>query len=51
MKETPADKKWEITLGQGVVVHVHYETASPEVIDNGFYGLARELREVATRSN
>jgi hypothetical protein len=28
-------------------VHVHYSTASPEVISEGFQGLARELRDVA----
>jgi hypothetical protein len=47
MKNTLSGKKWEVTLGQGLLVHVHYETASPEVINNGFKGLARELRELA----
>jgi hypothetical protein len=40
-------KKWEVIIGQGALVHVHYETASTEVINDGFKGLARELREVA----
>ena len=47
MKQSVAGKKWEVTLGQGALVHVHYETASTEVINEGFKGLARELREVA----
>jgi hypothetical protein len=47
MKNSVSGKKWEVTLGQGALVHVHYETASTEVIHNGFKGLARELREVA----
>ena len=40
-------KKWEVTLGPEALIHVHYETASPEVMNEGFKGLARELREVA----
>jgi hypothetical protein len=47
MKDSVSAKKWEVTLGQGALVHVHYETASTEVINDGFKGLARELREVA----
>jgi hypothetical protein len=47
MKDSVPEKKWEVTLGQGALVHVHYETASTEVINDGFKGLARELREVA----
>ena len=42
-----AEKKWEVTFGPEPLVHVHYATASPEVISDGFKGLARELREVA----
>ncbi len=38
MKNTVSGKKWEVTLGQGLLVHVHYETASPEVINDGFKG-------------
>jgi peroxiredoxin (alkyl hydroperoxide reductase subunit C) len=41
------EKKWEVTLSPEALIHVHYETASPEVINDGFKGLARELREVA----
>jgi len=40
-------KKWEVTLCPETLIHVHYETASKEVINDGFKGLARELREVA----
>ena len=47
MKNKVSEKKWEVTLGQGALVHLHYETASTEVINHGFKGLARELREVA----
>jgi len=47
MKDRVSGKKWEVTLSQGALVHVHYETASAEVINEGFKGLARELREVA----
>jgi hypothetical protein len=47
MKDGISEKKWEVTIGQGAVVHVHYEMASTEVINDGFKGLARELREVA----
>jgi hypothetical protein len=47
MKDSVSEKKWEVTLGQGALVYVHYETASTEVINDGFMGLARELREVA----
>jgi hypothetical protein len=47
MKDSVSAKKWEVTLGQGALVHVHYETASTEVINHGFKALARELREVA----
>lgn len=36
-----------MTLSPEALIHVHYETASPEVINDGFQGLARELREVA----
>ena len=42
-----AEKKWEVTLGPEPLVHVHYATASPEVISDGFEGLARELGDVA----
>ena len=42
-----AGKKWEVTLGPEPLVHVHYATASPEVISDGFEGLARELGDVA----
>jgi len=47
MKDGISEKKWEVTIGQVALVHVHYETASTEVINDGFKGLARELREVA----
>jgi hypothetical protein len=47
MKDSVSEKKWEVTLGQGALVYVHYETASTEVTNDGFKGLARELREVA----
>lgn len=47
MKDRVSGKKWEVSLGQGALVHLHYETASTEVISDGFKGLARELREVA----
>ena len=47
MKDSVSAKKWEVTLGQGALVHVHYETASTDVVNDGFKGLARELREVA----
>jgi prefoldin subunit 5 len=47
MKDSVSGKKWEVTIGQGAMVHVHYEKASTEVINDGFKGLARELREVA----
>jgi hypothetical protein len=49
MKDAISEKKWEVTIGQGAVVHVHYETASTEVINDGFKGLARELSEVAAQ--
>ena len=45
MKNKVSEKKWEVSLGQGALVHLHYETASTEVINDGFKGLARELRE------
>ncbi len=47
MSDRNSEKKWEITLGPEPLVHVHYATASPEVISHGFKALARELREVA----
>lgn len=47
MNNPSSEKKWEVTLGPEPLVHVHYATASPEVISDGFKGLARELREVA----
>jgi hypothetical protein len=47
MKNREPGKRWEVTIGQASVVHVHYETATAEVIEYGFKGLARELREVA----
>jgi hypothetical protein len=47
MKDGISEKKWEVTIGQGALVHVRYETASTEVINDGSNGLARELREVA----
>lgn len=47
MRDTNAEKKWQVTIGPEALIHVHYETASTEVINNGFKGLARELREVA----
>lgn len=47
MSESPSVKKWEVTLCPTATLHVHYETGSPEVFQEGFRGLARELREVA----
>lgn len=47
MNDGYSGKKWEVTLNPGAVIHVHYETASTAVINDGFKGLARELREVA----
>jgi hypothetical protein len=47
MNDDGSEKKWEVTLGPEPLVHVHYATASPAVISDGFKGLARELREVA----
>jgi hypothetical protein len=47
MNDTYAVKRWEVTLSPEALIHVHYETASTEVIHNGFKGLAQELREVA----
>jgi hypothetical protein len=47
MNHSYAEKRWEVTLSSEALIHVHYETASSEVINNGFKGLARELREVA----
>jgi hypothetical protein len=47
MKDGVSGEKWEVTLAQGAQVHVHYDTASTEVINDGFKGLARELRRVA----
>ncbi|HWP23064.1 MAG TPA: hypothetical protein VNM15_02610 [Candidatus Binatia bacterium] len=47
MNGRSSEKEWEGTLGPESHVHVHYATASPEVISDGFKGLARELREVA----
>jgi hypothetical protein len=47
MKESPSIKRWEITLCPTETLHVHYQTGSPEVFQEGFKGLARELREVA----
>jgi hypothetical protein len=47
MNDSRSEKKWEVSLGPEALVHVHYTTASSEVISNGFRGLARELREVA----
>jgi hypothetical protein len=41
------EKRWEVTLGPEPLIHVHYATASQEVMSNGFKGLAQELREVA----
>jgi hypothetical protein len=40
-------KRWEIALCEEAMVHVHYETGSPEIFKEGLIGLARELREVA----
>ena len=40
-------KRWEITLDPDSRIHVHYATTSSEVINDGFKGLARELREIA----
>lgn len=47
MDDSHSGKKWEVSLGPESLVHVHYTTASTEVISDGFQGLARELREVA----
>jgi hypothetical protein len=47
MDDNHSGKKWEVSLGPEALVHVHYSTASPEVISEGFQGLARELRDVA----
>jgi hypothetical protein len=47
MNDGYSGRKWEVTLSPEALIHVHYETASPEVINDGFKGLARELREVA----
>ena len=49
MNNGSSEKKWEVSLGPESLVHVHYATASPEVISDGFNGLARELREVANQ--
>lgn len=47
MNDSDCGRKWEVSLGPEALVHVHYMTASPEVISDGFEGLARELRDVA----
>ena len=47
MNDATPEKKWEVTLGPEPLVHVHYATASAQVISDGFKGLARELRELA----
>jgi hypothetical protein len=49
MKETTCEKKWEVTICPTATVHVHYETGSPEILQDGFRGLARELRDVANQ--
>ena len=46
MDDSHSGKKWEVSLGPESLVHVHYTTASTEVISDGFEGLARELRDV-----
>lgn len=40
-------KRWEINVCQTGRIHVHYETGSVHVLEEGFLGLARELRAVA----
>jgi hypothetical protein len=47
MNDGYSGRKWEVTLSPEALIHVHYKTASPEVINDGFKGLARELRELA----
>ena len=47
MDDRHCGRKWEVSLGPEALVHVHYVTASPEVVSDGFEGLARELRDVA----
>jgi hypothetical protein len=47
MNDGYSGRKWEVTLSPEALIHVHYETASPEVINDGFKGLVRQLREVA----
>jgi hypothetical protein len=47
MKGRSTEKKLEVTLCPAATVHVHYETGSREVLQDGFKGLARELRDVA----
>jgi hypothetical protein len=47
MNDSSSGKQWEVSLGPEPSVHVHYATASPQVISDGFEGLARELREIA----
>ena len=46
MKDSVSEKKWEVTIGQGALVHVHYETASTEVINE----VSRVWRENFARS-
>ena len=46
MKDSVSEKKWEVTLGQGALVYVHYETASTEVINEAL----RDWREKFARS-
>jgi hypothetical protein len=50
MKDGISEKKWEVTIGQGAVVHVHYETASTEVINDGFKGWHGNFARLPTRS-
>lgn len=45
--EDPVQKRWEINVCELGTVHVHYETGSLHILEDGFVGLARELREVA----
>ena len=49
MNDTNSKKRWQVTLSPQALIHVHFETASTEVINNGFRGLARDFERSPIR--
>ena len=39
--------RWEISLCPTEMVHVHYEIPVSDALEDGFFGLARDLRNLA----